>query len=96
MVVPFGVLITPLRCVPARRGWSACVVGRDATDLTPTALRVSSAPSRPQGDSLPSLPYEPVLCKACRAVLNPYCSCDYHAKVRLAHARCCLAFINGA
>jgi hypothetical protein len=26
------------------------------------------------------LPYEPVLCKGCRAALNPYCQCDYHNK----------------
>jgi protein transport protein SEC23 len=27
------------------------------------------------------LPYEPVLCKGCRAALNPQCACDYAVKV---------------
>ena len=29
----------------------------------------------------PLLPYEAVTCKACRAALNPYCQCDFLAKV---------------
>ena len=42
-------------------------------------LRLSGSPLL---DS-PTLPYEPVLCKSCRAALNPYCQCDYYAKARL-------------
>eukprot|EP01097_Dermamoeba_algensis_P001740 TRINITY_DN1658_c0_g1_i4.p1 TRINITY_DN1658_c0_g1~~TRINITY_DN1658_c0_g1_i4.p1 ORF type:complete len:767 (-),score=150.10 TRINITY_DN1658_c0_g1_i4:190-2490(-) len=26
-------------------------------------------------------PYEPILCKACRSVLNPYCSIDFRSKI---------------
>ena len=26
------------------------------------------------------LPYEPVLCKGCRAALNSHCACDFAAK----------------
>uniref|UniRef100_A0A7S0P3C0 Protein transport protein SEC23 n=1 Tax=Calcidiscus leptoporus TaxID=127549 RepID=A0A7S0P3C0_9EUKA len=32
-------------------------------------------------DNLPLLPYEPVVCKACPAVLNPYCRIDYKSKI---------------
>ncbi|KAJ7535739.1 hypothetical protein O6H91_12G044100 [Diphasiastrum complanatum] len=30
---------------------------------------------------VPVLPYEPVLCKGCRAILNPYSRVDYQAKI---------------
>ena len=47
LVVPFGVVCTPLAPIP----------------------------------DLPLLPYEPVLCRGCRAVLNPYCRYDTDAKI---------------
>lgn len=32
-------------------------------------------------EGLQRLPYDPLLCKGCRAVLNPYCRVDYQAKI---------------
>ncbi|GAQ79816.1 Sec23 protein transport family protein [Klebsormidium nitens] len=47
MVVPFGVIVTPLHKL----------------------------------EGMPVLPYEPVTCKGCSAVLNPYCRVDFQARI---------------
>jgi hypothetical protein len=67
---------------PARMGAVCSVFRVSVARLTPAARPgglLSSRASSPQVEC-PVLPYEPVLCKGCRAALNPYCQCDYHNK----------------
>lgn len=48
MVVPFGVIVTPLHKL----------------------------------EGMPVLPYEPVTCKGCSGVLNPYCRVDFQVRCK--------------
>ena len=43
---------------------------RGASDRCPGDARAAL------GEHAPVLPYEPVVCEGCQAVLNPYCSID--------------------
>jgi Sec23/Sec24 zinc finger len=32
-------------------------------------------------ENCPALPYEPVVCRSCPCVLNPYCGADFNSRV---------------
>lgn len=60
--------------------WNAWPSSRiEATRLV-VPFGVMCTPLGPIPD-LPLLPYEPILCKGCRGVLNPYCRYDTDAKI---------------
>jgi hypothetical protein len=59
----------------SRRGWRRRRVASQSAAATGAHARPRAAPA-PQ-----VVPYEPVPCKQCGGVLNPYCSVDYYAKV---------------
>ncbi|KAG6544642.1 hypothetical protein Mapa_013947 [Marchantia paleacea] len=63
-----------------RLAWNAWPSSRlEATRLV-VPFGVMCTPLHPL-EGLHLLPYDPLLCKGCRAVLNPYCRVDYQAKI---------------
>ncbi len=63
-----------------RLSWNAWPCSR--IDATRVVLPIGAlvTPGRDLGEHAPVLPYEPVVCEGCQAVLNPYCSIDYYGK----------------
>jgi protein transport protein SEC23 len=60
--------------------WNAWPSSRiEATRLV-VPFGVMCTPLQPIPE-LPLLPYEPILCRGCRGVLNPYCRYDTDAKI---------------
>mmetsp|Transcript_8140 Transcript_8140/g.30024 ORF Transcript_8140/g.30024 Transcript_8140/m.30024 type:complete len:753 (-) Transcript_8140:126-2384(-) len=63
-----------------RFSWNILPSSRiDATRLVVPAAAMHTPLKRIEG--MPVLPYEPIVCKQCQGILNPYCHVDFHSKV---------------
>jgi protein transport protein SEC23 len=76
-VCPIGRVPTCVRAGRRRNVWPSSRI--DATRVVvPFGSMVTPIKTIP---GMPLLPYEPVGCKSCRAVLNPYCRVDFVGKI---------------
>ena len=74
-----------------RLSWNAWPSSRIEATRVVLPFGAVCTPVKPMPD-MPVLPYAPVVCTECSAVLNPYCMVDYHQK----RWQCCLCNTGNA